>query len=121
MLSKCPVCGEELRVVSLKCFECNTTINGNFTLNKLSRLSRDQLEFIETFIKCRGNLKEVEKEMDISYPTVRNKLDEVTASLGFSVDDSAEDTFSQKRKEILDKLENEEIDSEKAADLLKNL
>lgn len=120
LISKCPVCGDKMKVTSLKCVACSTEVKGQFSLNKLSKLTEEQLQFIEIFIKCRGNIKEVEREMDISYPTVRNKLDEVTAALGYSVKNDSDEKVSRKRQEILDMLEKGEIDPEKASDLLKN-
>ena len=120
-LSECPVCGGELKITEMKCSSCKTTINGDFSLNKFSKLNSEQLHFIEVFIKSRGNIKEVEKEMDISYPTVRNKLDEVIATLGYKIEDIPDDNSSEKRKEILDMLENGEIDPEEASKLLKKV
>lgn len=83
ILSHCPVCSDKLKAIKLKCTSCNTTIENEFELSKFDYLNSDQLYFIETFIKCRGNIKEVEKEMGISYPTVRSKLDEVIENLGY--------------------------------------
>ena len=125
LLSKCPVCGEKLRVTELKCGECNITINCDFSLAKFSRLTDSQLHFIEVFIKARGNIKEVEKEMGISYPTVRNKLDEVIKTMGYenggSIDNKVVADNKEARKEILDALEKGNIDSEEAIKSLKNL
>lgn len=119
-LSECPVCGSELRVTKMECKNCNTGITGNFELNKFSRLSSEQLQFIEVFIRSRGNIKEVEREMDISYPTVRNKLDEIIAALGYEIDKSPDDS-SAKREEILDMLEKGELGPEEASNLLKKV
>ncbi|ACL69444.1 DUF2089 domain-containing protein [Halothermothrix orenii] len=118
IIGKCPVCGDQMRVVSLKCPQCQTVINGNFRLNKFSRLDPDQLHFVEVFIKCRGNIKEVERELGISYPTVRNKLDNVIQDLGYDIKDSSEEETTRKRKEILDSLEKGEISAKEAIELL---
>lgn len=121
LIGKCPVCDENLRITRLKCPHCRTEINGNFQLDKFLRLNKEQLQFVEVFIKSRGNIKEVEREMGISYPTVRNKLDDVIESLGYNADESPDDVTSEKRKEILDSLEKGEIDSQEAVKLLQKI
>ncbi|MDI3546692.1 MAG: hypothetical protein PWR10_344 [Halanaerobiales bacterium] len=121
LLGKCPVCGDNLRITTLKCPSCQTSISGNFRLDKFSRLNSEQLHFVEVFIKSRGNIKEVEREMGISYPTVRNKLDDVIEALGYSVQDSPDDSSAAKRKEILDSLERGEISSQEAVKLLQKI
>ena len=121
LLGKCPVCGENMRITKLKCHQCHTEISGNFKLDKFLRLEQEQLEFVEVFIKSRGNIKEVEREMGISYPTVRNKLDDVIEALGYNAQDSPDDATAEKRKEVLDSLEKGEIDSEEAVEMLKKI
>ncbi|MFS8542010.1 MAG: DUF2089 domain-containing protein [Tissierellales bacterium] len=121
MIGKCPICGEELSVTRLTCPSCNTTIEGNFSSCKFCKLTNEQKLFVEIFIKNRGNIKEIEKEMGISYPTVRNKLDEIIKALGYSVDTSPEDSLGERRKEILAMLEKGEINSQEAIKMLKNL
>ncbi len=121
IIGKCPVCDENMYITELKCSRCQTTIRGKFEQDRFSRLTSDQLKFVEVFIRSRGNIKEVEREMGISYPTVRNKLDEVIAALGYRVEDSPDDEKAEKRKEILDSLEQGEIDSGKAVEMLKNI
>ncbi|HAS72592.1 MAG TPA: hypothetical protein DCS67_00435 [Clostridiales bacterium UBA8960] len=116
VLGKCPVCSSKLRVVRLECNHCKTGIDGNFELDKLSYLSDEQKEFVEIFIKNRGNIKEIEKDLGISYPTVRRNLDQVIEALGYSVKPS-EDEVS--KKEILEKLSKGEINSEEALKKLK--
>ncbi len=121
LIGRCPVCDENLHITRLECSSCHTAISGNFKQDKFSRLNEDQLKFVEVFIRSRGNIKEVEREMGISYPTVRNKLDEVIEALGYSAKDSPEDDVGEKRREILDSLEEGEIDSEEARELLQNI
>ena len=123
-LGKCPVCGQNTEVTSISCNECGTRIEGHFQLCRFCRLSGEQKFFIETFIKCRGNIKEVEKEMGISYPTVRNRLEDAANALGYSNANEqailqSEAEISEHRKEILDQLENGQITVEEALDLLK--
>ena len=121
LIGKCPVCNENLQITKLKSPHYRTEISGNFQLDKFLRLDKEQLEFVEVFIKSRGNIKEVEREMGISYPTVRNKLDDVIGALGYNAEESPDDVTAEKRKEILDSLEKGEIDSKEAVELLQKI
>lgn len=116
VISRCPVCNHELTVARLKCESCDTVIENHFRLSKFDYLSDEELYFTETFIRCRGNIKEVEKELGISYPTVRSKLDVVIKKLGF---DAGTDEQTAKKEEILKALENGEITAEQAIAQLK--
>ena len=97
VISRCPVCDSELTVTRLKCASCDTVIENNFRLSKFDYLSEEELYFTETFLRCRGNIKEVEKELSISYPTVRSKLDAVIKKLGY---DAGADSQASRREEI---------------------
>jgi len=116
VIGKCPVCGDEMEVTKLSCNYCGTSIEGHFTLCKFCKLSDEQKHFIEVFVKNRGNIKEIEKELGISYPTVRNKLENVIEALGYSPKYTAP---SINKKEVLEKLSLGEITSEEAIKLLK--
>ena len=116
VISRCPVCRSELTVARLKCDACDTVIENNFRLSKFDYLSEEELDFTETFIRCRGNIKEVEKELGISYPTVRSRLDAVIKKLGY---DAGADGQALKREEILKALESGEITAEQAIAQLK--
>lgn len=115
----CPVCDHELRISKLTCTHCPTKIEGEFSTCKFCRLPAEQLIFVEAFIKCRGNIKEVEKELGISYPTVRSRLDSVIESLGYRVEKEKESVNpfeeSQRRQSILEALERGEITAQEAA------
>jgi len=118
VIGKCPVCGEELTVTRLHCRSCDTALEGNFNLGKFYRLSSEQLHFVETFIKCEGKITRVEDELGLSYPTVRNRLNDVIRALGYEV--PAEATVSaERRKSILEQVQAGEIAPEEAVDLLK--
>lgn len=116
-LGKCPVCNAETEVTRISCDECGTNIEGHFKLCKFCRLTAEQKSFIDVFIKCRGNIKEVEKELGVSYPTVKNRFEDVVYALGYKSE--PEPAVPGKRKEILDKLNNGEISVEEAINLLK--
>lgn len=125
MPTRCPVCSGELTVTRLKCRHCDTAIEGHFEASKFSQLSKEHLDFVEIFLKSRGNIKEVERELGISYPTVRSRLDAVLEALGYRVEPAAVEETNRakqaKRKEILDQLNRGEISSEEAVKLLKSL
>jgi len=120
-LGKCPVCGENTQVTTICCNGCGTKIEGHFELCRFCRLTEEQKSFIETFIKCRGNIKEVEKELGISYPTVRNRLDDAANALGYENPQGTveEEDYPGRRLEILEELEKGRISVEEALNLLK--
>ncbi|AOY77963.1 DUF2089 domain-containing protein [Clostridium formicaceticum] len=126
--SQCPICRDELSITKMSCSTCKTSLEGDFTGCKFCKLPGEQLEFIEVFIKCRGNIKDVEKELGISYPTVRNRLETVIQALGYSVekiedrtDDRLSQNMAEKRQLILTALENGELTSEEAVQQLRKL
>ena len=122
MPGHCPVCGETLHVTRLQCSNCDTSLEGHFALGRLSRLSAEQVYFVETFLRCEGTIKRVEKELGISYPTVRARLEDVIRTMGFDViSDYVQPTggvSESERSEILDQLSRGEITSEEAIALL---
>ncbi len=122
---KCPVCGEKLSITKLGCPKCMTTIEGDFHPCEFCRLPEEDLDFVKIFIKCRGNIKDVEKELGISYPTVRGKLDSVIRSLGYEVPSKEEvrdrETKEASKNEILEQLSRGEITAKEATDRIKNL
>jgi len=121
MPGHCPVCGETLHVTGLHCSNCDTSIEGHFILGRLSHLSAEQIHFVETFVRCEGTIKRVEKELGISYPTVRARLEEVIRAMGFDViSDYVQPTgmSEAQRGAILDQLSRGEITSEEAIALL---
>lgn len=115
ILCKCPVCSSKLKVTKLKCDECGTVVENEFELSKFDYLNSEQLYFIEVFLKSRGNIKDVEKELGISYPTVRAKLDEVITSLGYAV---LKQKPSVDKKDVVDMLEKGEITADEALIML---
>lgn len=119
VLTKCPVCGVELKVTKLECTNCNSRIEGDFKLSKFNYLSDEQLKFALVFLKNAGNIKAVEKELDISYPTVKKNLDELIEALGFSkVDIKEEVTEYNNRKDVLAALKDNRISYEEAKKIL---
>lgn len=82
---QCPVCKENMEIQTLYCNECQTTVEGHFHVSKFNYLEVETQYFIEIFIKNRGNIKAIEKELNISYPTVKKLLDETIMKLGYKV------------------------------------
>lgn len=77
----CPSCSHGLAVKSLICERCSTTIEGLFSLPAITRLSGEEQQFILDFVKASGSLKEMSKQLGLSYPTVRNMLDDLIARI----------------------------------------
>jgi len=82
-LTRCPVCEAGLHVSELTCGRCRTRIAGQFDPCRFCSLPAEHLAFLETFLRCEGNLSRVEKELGISYPTVRNRFTAMLTALGF--------------------------------------
>jgi len=74
---QCPSCSNPLQVSQLSCPECSTAVSGKYPLPILLRLSQEEQNFIFQFFLSSGSLKEMASQMSISYPTVRNRLDDI--------------------------------------------
>ncbi len=118
LISDCPVCSGPLYVSHLKCGDCGTELTGEFVANEFARLPQDKLDFLRVFLSCRGNLKEVEGVLGLSYPTVRGRLDALIEQLRISTTvESA--PGGANRAEVLAALERGEITVEEAAQALR--
>jgi hypothetical protein len=125
VISTCPVCSSELAVTRLHCGSCGTTLEGDFSVGRFGRLSRDQLTLLESFLRSRGNLRDMERELGISYPTVRSRVEALVRALGFGArgdDDIADEPAPaapaaqpSTRQTILERLARHEIDAQEAA------
>jgi hypothetical protein len=123
VISTCPVCASELAVTRLHCSSCGTTLEGDFSVGRFGRLSREQLAILESFLRSRGNLRDMERELGISYPTVRSRVEALVRALGFGPRDGDDaDTVvtevpapSTSRQQILESLARHEISAEDAA------
>lgn len=121
VISHCPICENELTITRLHCDKCQIEINGAFSLSKLSLLTKEQLKFVEVFLKNSGSIKAIEKDLNISYPTVKKLLNDVLKTLGYEVSENVENKDSLKRQEILDRLASKEITYDEASTLLKSV
>jgi len=117
MPTECPVTGGPLLVTKLECEESGVTIEGRFTPNEFAMLPEENLEFLRIFVKVRGNLKEVERILGLSYPTIRLRFEKLLLALDYE----AEPDTAEERTEVLDLLERGEIDPEDAAKRLQAL
>ncbi|WP_455382501.1 DUF2089 family protein [Salinispira pacifica] len=116
-ISKCPACGAgDFEITKLRCKSCGTSVEGSFAQSRLASLSDEHLQFVEIFMKCRGNIKDVERELGVSYPTVRGRLDRVINAMGFGSAD-----VGRQRREILESLDKNELSPEDAVKALKDL
>ena len=124
VISTCPVCANELAVTRLHCQSCGTTLEGEFSVGRFGRLNRDQLALLESFLRSRGNLREMERELGISYPTVRSRVEALVRSLGFGPRSDADDpddpavepaAVGRTREQILEALARHELSAEEAA------
>lgn len=119
--TQCPICQEEIEVTGLYCSHCDTTIQGHFTptANPFNVLNSEQMHFLMTFIRCEGRFNRMEEELNLSYPTLRNRLQEILQLLGFeSKPDESPRITSEERLRILDSLANGEISPEEAQNQL---
>jgi len=133
IFERCPACGGNLIVTRLRCSACETEISGRFRATAFGRLSPDSLAFAETFVRLRGNVKEMERELGVPYSAVRSRLDEVIEELGFGAvaqPDAAPEPeaapspnadLAGRRREVLDRLDLGEITASEAAEMLSRL
>ena len=82
VIATCPVCSGELDVTRLRCGDCGTVIEGEFGVGRFARLTREQTLVLESFLRSRGNLRDMERELGISYPTVRARVEALIRALG---------------------------------------
>ena len=123
VLEQCPTCGGELTVTGLHCRSCHTRIESEYSTCRFCRLSQEDLDFIEIFVKNRGNIREMERELEISYPTVRSRLNDVIKELGYEVEaeSAVSDEMAAERRTILKQLNEGEISAAEATELINQL
>ena len=112
LVSRCPFCDGTLEIRRLGCCECDTAIETKLPIPPVFRLPPDLQAFVLTFLRCQGKIRDVEKELGISYPTVIKRLDAVNVLLG-------NQTAPAGRTGILEQLERGEITVQEATQLLK--
>jgi hypothetical protein len=128
VIATCPVCSADLSVTRLQCRSCGTSLEGDFSVGRFARLDRDQMALLESFLRSRGNLKEMERELGISYPTVRNRVDSLIRALGLGdgpatlpEEPDPAPSPSDARQAILERLARGEMSAEEASDAIRGL
>ncbi len=112
----CPCCQATMEIEKLRCASCDVTLEGSIPIPRLARLSTDEREFVELFVRSSGSLKAVADKLGVSYPTVRSRLNRVIAAL-----DTAEKDERCARNQILDDIENGKISVDEAIQQLREL
>jgi hypothetical protein len=140
VIATCPVCEQELSVTRLHCRSCGTTLDGDFRVGRFGRLTREQLELLEGFLRSRGNLREMERETGLSYPTLRGRVDALIRALGLGdppVEAAPEEieaneeqagrpaavspSTDEARRAVLERLARHEVSAAEASQLLRDL
>jgi hypothetical protein len=128
VISTCPVCSSELSITRLVCRGCGTAIEGDFNVGRFGRLNREQLTLLESFLRARGNAKELERELKVSYPTVRARIEALVRALGLADGSPAPDfddatgrsaESAEVRRDVLERLARHDISADEAAALLR--
>lgn len=122
ILERCPSCGEELVVTELRCSACETLVRGKWEPCRFCRLDPESLIFLEVFVKNRGNLKEMERELGESYWTLRARLNQIIEAMGLEAEpEPAVDPIAELRRQILQQVQEGTIGVAEAARRLANL
>ena len=117
ILEQCPTCGGTLEITRLKCTSCETTVKGHYHPCPFCSLSPESTRFLLTFVRCRGNVKEMERELGISYWTVRRRLDGLSEELGVEAAVETEDVTAL-QLDVLEQVSRGELDATAAAKIL---
>lgn len=110
----CPVCGDELVTTRLGCPSCGTELSGHFVRCRFCSLDAKEQELLDVFLASRGNLREVEKHLGVSYPTARARFTELLAALGLAGEPEATDA----RADVLAQVASGALSPQRAAELL---
>jgi hypothetical protein len=118
--TQCPICGGDIHVTRFYCQECDTTVEGHFEIGRFLRLTPEQLQFVEVFVRCEGKLNRMEEEIKMSYPTLRSRLLEVIRALGYEPgrEEAPVKISEEERKRVLEELEQGRISMEDAMRIL---
>jgi hypothetical protein len=110
-----------LTVARLHCSSCDTSIEGRFTGGPFAHLTAEHLDFIVTFVRCEGKINRMEQELELSYPTIRNRLHEVIRALGFEPgkEEPLVEVSAEKRSAVLEELEAGNISADEAMRILR--
>ena len=115
LIGKCPVCSGKLYISELSCNDCDTKIRGEFEIPPFSRLDDSEREFLMLFLRSRGSLRDVQRQLTLSYPTVRNRWDALLAKMGIVTARASQEEIN----DVLDRLESGELSAEDAVNLIR--
>ena len=90
VISECPACGTKLTIASLRCTGCGMELRNDFELSPFDSLNPEQMNFLITFLKQRGNMSSVQSELGISYPAAKKRLDDLLVTLNL-IENSPQD------------------------------
>ena len=121
IIGYCPICHDRLVVKTLRCNHCDTEITGDFSLNPFDYLSSEQLDFALVFIKNQGNIKNIEKDLGISYPTVKKNIEDLCNALNMTTTTALVPYEKDLREDTKRRLKNGEITFEDAERILGEL
>jgi hypothetical protein len=116
---QCPSCGGRLEVRELGCPQCEILVRGRFATCEFCDLPEEQLNFLRLFVSRRGNLRELERELGISYPTVRARLDDLLRALAYPVSPTSAADRLEQRRHVLEELKGGKLTAEEAVRALK--
>lgn len=120
--NQCPICGGGITVTRIHCDDCDVTIEGRFSVGTFAKLSNEQLQFVETFVRCEGKISRMESELSLSYPTIRARLIDVIRAMGYEPGKEeappAPKVSEEQRKRVLEDLDAGQITAEQAMKLL---
>jgi hypothetical protein len=105
----------------MSCPSCGTVVLGSWTSCRFCQLSPEHTRLLEAFVRSRGNVKEMARELDISYWTIRKQIDELIEALGYEPSPPPPEDTSESQLEILDRLDRGEISPSEATQLLAKL
>ncbi len=118
----CPVCGDRLALTRLSCEDCGTELSGVFGACDFCALGDEDRQMLRVFLSSRGNMKDVERFLGVSYPTARSRFDALLGRLGINPardeEPPVERTRDPARVEVLERLARGELDVDAATDLI---
>jgi hypothetical protein len=113
------VCGDRLAVTRLGCGTCGTELAGIFAPCDYCALDDRESEMLRVFLASRGNLREVEKHLGVSYPTARARFNDLLRKLGLGAVEEPPTALT--RDQVLSEVASGALSPDAAAELLANL
>ena len=115
-IKQCPYCQGSMKVQKLKCLQCGISIEGEFYTSPILSLSADEQIFVELFVRKSGSLKEMANIMQVTYPTIRTRLNAIISKMEKVVSDK-----ERHKQVVLNQVEAGKLTPETAANIIKNL